>query len=158
MMYKISPEVPGSIGSNSVIEYEGGKIKNIKFLEYEFEGWFGDELLTSSPCYIITERLAEFLDKNKLTGFACDDNIKTTKSEIFEYYHPNVELPTFLRMLVKGVVEINEGKITRWSGHDFCLYRNVMLYVTERAFQSLKTSGKMLNFTYKEIELDLQGH
>ena len=154
-MYKISPEVPGGIGPNSVIEYEEGKIKNIKYLEFEFEGWFGDELLTSSPCYVITKTLAEYLDKNQITGFVCDNNIKITKSETFEYYHPNVELPAFSRMLVNGSVEIDKDKITKWSGHDMCLYRNVMLYVTERALQSLKESEKMHNFTCKGIELHL---
>ena len=159
-MYKLRPEVPGGIGEKSIIEYEGGKIKSIQYLEYIFEDWFGDELLTSSPCYIITESLAQYLQNKKLSGFNLDESIEISKSEIFEYYHPNMELPKFLRLKVSGVVEIDgvleieNAKISKWSGHDFCLYRNVSLYVSERALNVLKESGKMKNFDCTEMEVN----
>jgi len=50
-------------------------------------------------------------------------------------------------MFLKGVLEVENAKITKWSGYDFCLYRNVSLYVTDRAFNVLKERGTMKNFS-----------
>ena len=40
--YKLEPEVAGGIGKESQIIYtEEGRIKEITFLDYEFDGWLG---------------------------------------------------------------------------------------------------------------------
>jgi len=48
--YLLNPEVAGEIGDRSELIYENGKIKEVIFLEYNFMGWQGDELLSTHPC------------------------------------------------------------------------------------------------------------
>jgi hypothetical protein len=40
----------------------------VTHLHYEFEGWLGDDLLTTFPEFIVTERLAAALEASKPTG------------------------------------------------------------------------------------------
>ena len=54
--YLIEPEVAGGIGEHSVIDRSSGKMV-VRKLHYEFDGWLGDELLESTPCFIVSERL-----------------------------------------------------------------------------------------------------
>jgi len=152
-MYSLKPEVPGSIGSNSIIEYENGRIKKINHLEFVFDGWLGDELLTSHPSFIITDSLARHILEQKLTGFTCDKNIVISKSDIFETLYPNRTLPEFSRLLIHGSVEIENDKIVNWSGHDFCLWKKVELIVTTRAFEELNKINGINNCEYVELEI-----
>lgn len=66
--YLLYPEVAGEIGEQSDIVYETGKIKKVNFLEYVFSGWQGDELLTTHPCFIVSESLARDIKTEKLFG------------------------------------------------------------------------------------------
>lgn len=66
--YKLEPEVAGGIGKESQIIYtEEGRIKEITFLDYEFDGWLGDELLTTTPTFIVSEQLTNDIIERKLT-------------------------------------------------------------------------------------------
>ena len=58
-MFRLKPEVAGEIGENSKIKYERGIINEVEFLHYEFTGWLGDEILTSHPCFIVSEDIVE---------------------------------------------------------------------------------------------------
>ena len=40
--YLLKPEIAGELGDSSEIIYESGKIKEVKFLEFVFNGWLGD--------------------------------------------------------------------------------------------------------------------
>ena len=66
--YLLNPEVAGELGDGSELVYEGGKIKEVVFLEYNFMGWRGDELLSTHPCFIVTESLQNDIILNNLTG------------------------------------------------------------------------------------------
>ena len=68
-MYKyIEPEVAGGLGNETIID------KNyhppiVKKLHYEFNGWLGDDILESFPCFIVSERLKnEIIKKNLKVG------------------------------------------------------------------------------------------
>ena len=49
--YVIEPEVAGGFGENCEIDWSTGKMQ-VNKLHYQFDGWLGDELLESTPCYI----------------------------------------------------------------------------------------------------------
>ena len=55
--FVLEPEVAGGIRKKSKILYENSKIKEVLFLDYEFEGWLGDEILITHPCFIISKSL-----------------------------------------------------------------------------------------------------
>lgn len=65
----LEPEVVGGIGRKSKILYENSKIKEVTFLDYEFESWLGDDILTTHPCFIISESLYDIIKVSDLKGF-----------------------------------------------------------------------------------------
>ena len=65
----LEPEVAGGIGRKSKILYENSKIKEVTFLDYEFESWLGDDILTTHPCFIISESLYDIIKVSDLKGF-----------------------------------------------------------------------------------------
>jgi hypothetical protein len=136
-LYKLDPEVAGEIGELSRLEYKNGMINSVKFLHYEFYGWLGDELLTSSPCFIVTESLADDIIRHQLTGCRFEEIHQTTSDEFKELY-PNKQLPRFVRIILLGKFEVTGEKVNDWSGHDFCIEDEVDLVVTERALNVIK--------------------
>jgi hypothetical protein len=131
-LYLLNPEVAGGFGDRSIIEYQNGRLKNVKFLNYEFNVWLGDELLTSTPCFVVTKFLANNIIKNQMTGCVFE-NLIVTKSDEFKEFYPHKRLPDFVRLLPTGIVEIEDNRIRNWSGHDFCLNKGLYLLVTKNA-------------------------
>ncbi len=127
--YLIEPEVAGGIGEHSVIDRSSGKMV-VRKLHYEFDGWLGDELLESTPCFIVSERLAREIERAQLTGVGFDD-VAVTKSDQFEQIYPNRQLPKFVWLQI-------EGK----PGHDdFGIGKDPGLVISERALEVLRGLG-----------------
>lgn len=100
-IYKlIEPEVAGGLGDKT-------KIDNsffpplIKELHYEFDGWPGDDILESFPCYIITESLRKGIESNSLSGINFSD-VLVSKSETFFDLYADRELPNFFWAKIIG--------------------------------------------------------
>jgi hypothetical protein len=149
-MFRLNPEVAGEIGEDSKIIYEEeGFIKDISFLHYNFMGWLGDELLTQTPCFIITETLANNISKSELKGYRFEE-IKVTKSDEFIELYPNKELPIFIRLLPLGKVVVDGNKVTEWTGDDFCLEDDIDLVVSENALKVLE-KHRIVNCDIDEI-------
>lgn len=51
--YVVEPEVAGGFGINTVFTRTEGKPMVVHKLHYEFDGWLGDSLLETTPCYIV---------------------------------------------------------------------------------------------------------
>jgi hypothetical protein len=64
----LRPEVAGGWGPN-IQAHRQTHPPVVTHLHYEFEGWLGDDLLTTFPEFIVTERLARALEQSGLTGF-----------------------------------------------------------------------------------------
>ena len=127
--YVIEPEVAGGFGEDCVIDHSTSKMRVDK-LHYEFDGWLGDELLESTPCYIVTQRMANEIERTKLTGVRFDVAHVTTSVQ-FKQFHPNLQLPHFLWLKVEGI-----------AGHDdFGIAPGLRLVVSERALDVLKDVG-----------------
>jgi hypothetical protein len=124
--YLLEPEVAGRWGDGTVAD-TAVHPPIVERLEYVFDGWEGDDLLTSFPCYIVTERLGTALWKADLTGFVLDA-VAVRRSERFQELHPDVELPRFLWLRVSG----EPGK------DDFALATDHRLAVSEQALAVLR--------------------
>jgi hypothetical protein len=127
--YVVEPEVAGGFGDHSVIDRSSGKMI-VQKLHYQFDGWLGDELLESAPCYIASERMAHEIERAQLTGVRFDE-VEVTTSDQFQELYPNRQLPKFIWLKV-------EGKAGR---DDFGIAPGLRLVVSERALELLKRIG-----------------
>ena len=121
-MHKIlEPEVAGQLGAETVLETHVYP-PHIKKLHFEFCGWLGDDIIESFPCYLVTERLKEEIEKIHLTGVILED-LKVTTSDNFKSLYPVAALPKFYWAKVIG----------GYTGDDFCLGTDYRFVVSEAA-------------------------
>jgi hypothetical protein len=138
-LYLLEPEVPGGWGDGTIYvnaqEVANGedRIPQIALLHLVIDGWLGDELLTTHPCFIMTTSLSKQLQSHRVTGFE-EAPMKVSVSSIFDELQPNVTLPDFTRIAMHGSVIIDEtkGRFVSWSGHDICISQDASLVVTKR--------------------------
>lgn len=149
--YRLDPEVAGGFGEHTKATYKNGMIDQVLYLEYEFEGWLGDELVTSTPCFIVTKSLANDITASRLTGYQFEE-MEITKSEQYELFYPYEVLPEFVRLIPKGAISFKDKSIDNWSGDDFCFEKKVDLVVSERALNVLK-KHQMDNCDIEELDL-----
>jgi hypothetical protein len=100
--YYIEPEVAGGLGPNTVMD-RSVHPPHVSRLHYLFDGWLGDVLLESFPCFIITEAAMRKLEAEGLTGIQ-SDKVEISLSEQFKELHPNQQLPPFVWLRVNGRV------------------------------------------------------
>ena len=109
MHFVIRPEVAGGLGPLTKMDHTR-QPATVERLNYEFDGWLGDELLTSYPCFIITERVRDELVSLAATGAEFGPVI-VTKSQTFEELYPGRSLPQshWLKVLGRpGIDDIAE--------------------------------------------------
>lgn len=142
-LYMLEPEVAGEIGENTVydnydeIVNDGAKPK-ISHLHFIFSGWLGDDIIESTPCFIITEQLKERIEASGLTGYDFQD-VEISLSEEFVDLYPDRKLPNFIRLNPKGTVNlIDYETYENWSGDDFNLSDKSYLVVSQQALDILK--------------------
>lgn len=125
--YKLDPEVAGGWGANTAFTRTLGKPLVVHRLHYQFDGWLGDELLESSPCFIVTQRLADLLQRRELSGYELK-GVEISTSEIFRDHFPERQLPQFAWLDVTGKVGVD----------DFSVDVDGRLVVSESALDALK--------------------
>jgi hypothetical protein len=124
--YIIEPEVAGQLGKDTILNHST-KPPIIEKLNYEFEDWLGDDFIEGFQCFICSEKLAEYIKKQNLTGYIFDE-CKVTKSQFFNDLHEDeLELPRFLWFKIVG----NETD-------DFFIVPNSMLVVSKKALDTLQ--------------------
>ncbi len=127
--HAVEPEVAGGWGSKTELTRTPGRPDVFHKLEYRFEGWLGDALLESTPCFIATERLAVEIQKAKLSGVKFDE-VEISCSEEFDELFPGLELPKFVWLKPEGVP----------GNDDFGVFHSILV-VSERALTLLKNVG-----------------
>ena len=127
--YRIEPEVAGGLGEGTVMSRDI-QPPIVTKLHCQFDGWLGDVLLESFPCFIVTEETAKKLQALALTGAAYDD-VQVTKSEEFEDLYPNWVLPAFIWLQVTG----------KAGADDYGLSEDFRLVVSDRALELFNLSG-----------------
>lgn len=126
--YILDPEVAGGWGKNTVFTRTPGRPTMVHKLHYNFDGWLGDELLETVPCFIVTQKLADLIQAARATG-AEFDHVEVSKSKQFEDFYPDRRLPQFVWLKVNGIA----GK------DDFGLSDRHRLVVSERILEILKS-------------------
>ena len=126
--FKLDPEVAGGWGHNTECVRTPGKPLVVKKLHYAFDGWLGDELLESSPCFIVTDRLAEAIRGHDVTGYELRD-VEVSTSEQFRELYPNRQLPRFKWLHIMGLVGVD----------DFGVACDGRLVVSDKALAVLRT-------------------
>ncbi|MET8154203.1 hypothetical protein ACIBSW_18860 [Actinoplanes sp. NPDC049668] len=127
--YIVRPEVPGGLGENTVMDYSGDQPR-VTHLAYEFEGWLGDELITSHPAFAATTALADRFQQAGLTGFHTRA-MEVTTSEDFDEMYPGRELPPFTELVIDGQAGVD----------DFAVDKSNELVLSQRALDILNTTG-----------------
>lgn len=144
-LYELKPEVAGGYGENTIVSnIDSVRSKQerpiIAYLHYEFLGWLGDEILETTPCFIVTESLAYSIQRSDLKGYTFAD-IETSVTEEFEELeelHPRRILPNFKRIVPNGTVEVIGDTFRNWSGDDFCMSQKFVLVVSEKVLAVIK--------------------
>jgi hypothetical protein len=105
--YKLDPEVAGGWGPNTVFSRTPGQPLVIHKFHYQFDGWLGDELLESDPCFIVTQRLAEAIRNAGLSGYVLRP-VETSTSEQFQEIYPNRQIPIFEWLEITGKAGVDD--------------------------------------------------
>ncbi|MEI3611233.1 hypothetical protein [Pseudogracilibacillus sp. SO30301A] len=142
ILYFLEPEVSGGHGEHTIYGTEEDVAKEgisgkIRFLHYEFEGWLGDDLLESTPAFIVSRNLEDELKKSEFKDYKLEKCL-ITMSDVFMELYPNKKLPSFARFIPLGTVEVEGEHFNNWSGHHFCLSSKGELVVTKKALDFLK--------------------
>jgi hypothetical protein len=128
--YTIEPEVAGGWGEQTEFTRKPGCPVVVHKLHYEFDGWLGDELLESTPCFIVTERMLTNLQQARLTGFNVHE-LLVSKSDQFDELHPDRTLPPFVWLEIVGEP----------GADDFGISPDGRLVVSDRALTVLREIG-----------------
>ena len=126
----VEPEVAGGWGENTEFTRTPGQPVVVHKLHYQFDGWLGDELLESTPCYIVTERLMAEIRRAQLTGVSFEQ-VEISKSEQFDELYPARELPKFVWLKVDGTP----------GQDDFGVTADLQFVVSEQALTVLEDVG-----------------
>lgn len=118
----IEPEVAGGMGSETQLDNTVHP-PLVKRLHFEFEGWLGDDILETFPCFLVTESLKNKIQNENLTGIAFN-TVLITKSSNFITMYPDKSLPKFYWAQIKG----SFGKT------DFFLGPDKRLVISEKSF------------------------
>jgi hypothetical protein len=128
--FRVEPEVAGTAFGPNTIADVSRHPPLVTRLNYEFEGWLGDALVTSFPCFILTEEAVGEFNQLGLTGFATAP-VEVSKGGQFDELQPGEELPKFAWLQVTG----------RPGVDDLGLGRDNVLVVSDRALNVLKRHG-----------------
>jgi uncharacterized repeat protein (TIGR02543 family) len=129
MFFYLEPEVAGGIGPNSELHRESGRLV-VTRLNYQFDGWLGDALLETTPCFIVTDAARQGIDEAALTGVSFSD-VEVTRSDLFTDLYGDKALPHFWWMIVKGKPKTD----------DFGMADDLRLVASERALTVLRSVG-----------------
>lgn len=127
--FYLDPEVAGGLGRHTVMDVSVHPPIVTK-LNYEFEGWLGDAILESFPCFIVTVEAKSALLRGDASG-ATFDHVEVTTSDMFRDLQPDQKLPPFVWLKVNGR-----------AGHDaFGIAKDYRLVVSERVLETLRPLG-----------------
>ena len=129
MFYHLAPEVAGGLGSETVFDRSQSP-PIVRALHYELDGWPDDDLITSFPCFIVTERMKKMIQDARASGCSFGP-VKVTTSEQFkdfEEFHQVQQLPKFSWLVIHGAAQRD----------DFGLSADGSLIVSERILEVLR--------------------
>lgn len=120
MYFILEPEVAGGLGEQTVMD-SGKHPPVVAKLHYEFDGWLGDEILESFPCFIVTSEVRDALKNNALSGYSFQE-ATITMSATFREIYPDRHLQDFCWLKIHGTAGkddiglTNDGRLTVSNG------------------------------------------
>ena len=99
-VYELEPEVPCSPGPDTVWDNSAAppRLSNISLA---FEGWLGDDLITTYPLFAVTDRLRAALEGAGIRGVSFE-SVPAVKSEQYADLYPEEEIGAWALMTVTG--------------------------------------------------------
>src|SRR6266511_4200473 len=99
--YSVECEAPGSLGPTAQYEYDARNtyIKEILYLDLEFEVWLGSELVQHVGHYCVSIPLWDYLRKNNTRGVSVRD-MTVTPGEHVNDLHPGRVIPEFKELVL----------------------------------------------------------
>lgn len=126
MPYYIEPDVAGEIGSESILETKAHP-PIVHKLHFVFEGWLGDDIIETFPCFLVTEKLRKSLQQLGFSGIEFDD-VKISKSATFREIYGDKTLPKFVWAKITGNQSNND---------DFFISQDHRLVVSDAAYAAI---------------------
>lgn len=127
MYHYVDAEVPGGLGQGSTYD-PAVRAADSGPLHIVFDGWMGDDLVTTSPFWFVTERLAAALRAAALTGFELEPATAST-GEQYELTTKRALPSTWLRLIPVGSVD---------EADDVVLEDTTELLVSDAALEVLR--------------------
>ena len=129
--YLLEPEVPGELGERVELDHPPEGLRVLK-LHFEFAwGCQGDDLATSHPVFIVSERVGAVLVQERLTGFRLAEMEQTVEEQVYEL-DPTFTVQPFAWLQLTGEPGVD----------DFALDR-VDLVVSDRALAVLREHAQL---------------
>jgi hypothetical protein len=131
--FLLEPEVAGELGEGTVMDTSVHP-PVVSRLQYVVQDWLGDEILESTPCFVVTEHLAGLIEAAGLTGHRLAGAEVVLGEDAEELAGEPIDLPKFQWLQLVGVPESD----------DFGASANGSLVVSERALDVLR-QGALAN-------------
>lgn len=103
--YQLAPEVAGGLGPATVFDQSAVPWR-ITRLEYRFDDWLGDDLVTSTPAVLATVRVRDAIRDAGLTGVQFAP-VTVTRSELFDDLGGG-DLPEWVWLLPVGRTDVDD--------------------------------------------------
>ncbi|MCL2089615.1 MAG: hypothetical protein FWH11_00055 [Micrococcales bacterium] len=130
MYYWLEAEVAGGFGDG--IDYRYDRTPRVlPPMCYEFQGWDGGCIVTTSPVWIASDRLVHELRAREMTGLEFAGKVVVTRDPQWAEMRPDVQLPEWEWIIPRGVEHQD----------DFWLKESVWLAVSERALALIQELG-----------------
>lgn len=124
--WRVSPEVAGELGENILMD-SSVHPPRVSHLHYRFEGWLGDDLLQTFPCFLASASLAEALENMGLVGIEVEQAEVSLSPEFKELY-PDLSMPDFCWLKITG----------KNRDADFWITPDFELEISDRALNVLR--------------------
>lgn len=128
--YWLEAEVAGGFGDG--IDFRLDRTPQVlPPMRYEFQGWLGGHVVTTSPVWIVTRQLADVLREGDFTGTSFSGDVIVSRDPQWEEFEPDVELPEWEWLTPDGI-----------AGRDDVGIANITdLAVSERALAVIEQLG-----------------
>ena len=114
MFHRLRPVISGRLGDDTTLDATIRPPRVEGALYYEIDNWFGDDLIASYPCYVVTEKLAALLAGSGLNRFEIRSVEIVYGEAAFErlYQHGLSEFPEFRWLFVTGTAGQDDVGLT----------------------------------------------